>query len=562
MAFFTILTVFYGIPIYIIRDMYLTLRSFSKRVSDYIKYQKATRDMNQRYPDATAEELAADNTCIVCREEMRPWPQPGVAVPAAQSIPERNRPKKLPCGHILHFGCLRSWLERQQVCPTCRRSVLAPNPSADGNGNQNLNNQDNGRNIANAFFGNGPRAGHGANNPQANRAQRGGLRRIQLGPFRLEFGRPDNDAMRQLLHQMGRPNRQVRAARQPGTGDAGTLLDTQVNRDGPGVLQLQQGLNTAIANAQLAQFEQHLQREFQALNNTRYRVDLTRALFRELERARTNPEQTPPVVSQWPPAMQSVPFPINIPGANTAGGGLLRPLLQDTNVHSQSGAPLPEGLVLPPGYKAVPLTNVNVPPITLRSSLLPVPTLHPEVMVPLAPAAGGTITDQLRGQRPDVGSAIATSIANITARTEQAIPETVPNENSANGGSTLTTPSVAPVAFFSPVTTQRNPSVMALNGASTAPDPPSVEVEPPTPASVASSGQHTTGGNHAAVTSSAPSIAPFTAEQSWNFPSPPLQNTSSARKKSKDAVRADSQTDIESSEQKAHQPTVEDAGNE
>jgi E3 ubiquitin-protein ligase synoviolin len=24
----------------------------------------------------------------------------------------------LPCGHIFHFHCLRSWLERQQTCPT------------------------------------------------------------------------------------------------------------------------------------------------------------------------------------------------------------------------------------------------------------------------------------------------------------------------------------------------------------------------------------------------------------------------------------------------------------
>ena len=27
-------------------------------------------------------------------------------------------PKKLQCGHIFHFHCLRSWLERQQSCPT------------------------------------------------------------------------------------------------------------------------------------------------------------------------------------------------------------------------------------------------------------------------------------------------------------------------------------------------------------------------------------------------------------------------------------------------------------
>ena len=32
--------------------------------------------------------------------------------------------KKLPCGHILHMHCLRSWLERQQVCPICTSPVL------------------------------------------------------------------------------------------------------------------------------------------------------------------------------------------------------------------------------------------------------------------------------------------------------------------------------------------------------------------------------------------------------------------------------------------------------
>jgi E3 ubiquitin-protein ligase synoviolin len=37
-------------------------------------------------------------------------------------------PKKLPCGHIFHFYCLRSWLERQQSCPTCRRTVLDNDP--------------------------------------------------------------------------------------------------------------------------------------------------------------------------------------------------------------------------------------------------------------------------------------------------------------------------------------------------------------------------------------------------------------------------------------------------
>lgn len=71
-----------------------------------------------RYPDATPEELSAgDNVCIICREEMT------------------TGCKKLPCNHIFHTSCLRSWFQRQQSCPTCRLEVLrmprpAPSPPA------------------------------------------------------------------------------------------------------------------------------------------------------------------------------------------------------------------------------------------------------------------------------------------------------------------------------------------------------------------------------------------------------------------------------------------------
>ena len=67
----------------------------------------------RRYPNATAEELASgDNVCIICREEMT------------------TSCKKLPCNHIFHTSCLRSWFQRQQTCPTCRLDVLRmPRPT-------------------------------------------------------------------------------------------------------------------------------------------------------------------------------------------------------------------------------------------------------------------------------------------------------------------------------------------------------------------------------------------------------------------------------------------------
>ena len=111
LAFFSIILTYYGLPLHIIRDVYITLRSFAKKLMSFIRYRQATAHMNERYPDATVEELEAtgDRTCIICREQM---------VHGGEAGRERTRPKKLRCGHILHFHCLRSWLERQQSCPT------------------------------------------------------------------------------------------------------------------------------------------------------------------------------------------------------------------------------------------------------------------------------------------------------------------------------------------------------------------------------------------------------------------------------------------------------------
>ncbi|CAI5999384.1 unnamed protein product [Closterium sp. NIES-65] len=98
----------YGLPLHLIRDLYETFRNFRMRVADFIRYRRITSNLNERFPDATPEELErADSTCIICREEM-------------------TSAKKLPCGHLFHVHCLRSWLERQQTCPTCRAPLLQP----------------------------------------------------------------------------------------------------------------------------------------------------------------------------------------------------------------------------------------------------------------------------------------------------------------------------------------------------------------------------------------------------------------------------------------------------
>lgn len=109
----------------------MTARDFLKRLNSVLRYRRAIQEMN-RYPDATQAELDQENTCIICREDMRVWD-----LNANPGALDRIRPKKLPCGHILHLGCLKSWLERQQVCPTCRSPVTPDRAPPTTNRNAN-----------------------------------------------------------------------------------------------------------------------------------------------------------------------------------------------------------------------------------------------------------------------------------------------------------------------------------------------------------------------------------------------------------------------------------------
>lgn len=100
---------YHNFPLFALRPIYLSLRTLKKALCDVIMSRRAIRNMNTLYPNATQEELAnTDNVCIICREEMV----------------GNGTSKKLPCNHIFHVTCLRSWFQRQQTCPTCRMDIL------------------------------------------------------------------------------------------------------------------------------------------------------------------------------------------------------------------------------------------------------------------------------------------------------------------------------------------------------------------------------------------------------------------------------------------------------
>lgn len=110
---------YYSFPLFVLRPIYLCIRTFKKACSDVVMSRRAISNMNNLYPTVTQQELlATDNVCIICREEMNA---------------ESGTAKRLPCNHIFHVSCLRSWFQRQQTCPTCRMDILrTPLPQANG----------------------------------------------------------------------------------------------------------------------------------------------------------------------------------------------------------------------------------------------------------------------------------------------------------------------------------------------------------------------------------------------------------------------------------------------
>ncbi|XP_041840105.1 E3 ubiquitin-protein ligase AMFR-like [Melanotaenia boesemani] len=92
-----------------------------RRIRRHKNYLRVINNMEARFAVATAEELAAnDDDCAICWDAML-------------------TARKLPCGHLFHNSCLRSWLEQDTSCPTCRTSL-----NINGDGGQVRNQQQGG----------------------------------------------------------------------------------------------------------------------------------------------------------------------------------------------------------------------------------------------------------------------------------------------------------------------------------------------------------------------------------------------------------------------------------
>ncbi len=88
-------------PLFLLRETLTLAMNVSSKFQSLLKYIYLSKNIDERFEDASEEDLSSCEDCIICRE----------------SIEEG---KRLPCGHVFHKHCLKSWIAHQQVCPLCR----------------------------------------------------------------------------------------------------------------------------------------------------------------------------------------------------------------------------------------------------------------------------------------------------------------------------------------------------------------------------------------------------------------------------------------------------------
>jgi E3 ubiquitin-protein ligase synoviolin len=466
-VFFTVSITFNGLPMHIMRDVYMTFASFSKRVADYVAYRKATSDMNIRYPDATTEEIRGD-ACIVCRETMVAWeqpdtqaqaqpadPQPAAALAPARRRDEALRAKKLPCGHILHLRCLKAWLERQQVCPTCRRPVVVA-PEANAPGQQ-------------------PPAGannHGAPRQQPQHvAQRPGRARFfNLGPLRIGFLNGPGDQIGNIIRQLQNPQAPPAAAvgqgaAQPAANQQGpNHLGLQVpyaNEQQPA--QLNGPLSRVPTQVRMMQLEHQLMQDAHNLGVEQQQLATLRAMEAELARLRAlhqpslqgggaGQAQRPAGTTLTAHVNMQIPLylplqpmmPHQQPYMQSTVQGMFHG--NETQQFGNGHANLPEGLTLPEGWTAMALHRADG---TATASNIEVQQSVVDGMQPQSSLVNGavdpTITDNAatsRDQIPPSNGAAGPTDDNgspLFVPTQPAVSGE--NSQSADSSSRLTVPS-------------------------------------------------------------------------------------------------------------------------
>ena len=273
---------------------------------------------------------------------------------------DRMRPKKLPCGHILHFSCLRSWLERQQICPTCRRPVLPTRPRTDGAAAA----PGGGGGIVQGFQ-DGLAAGRQnrerQNGQGNNNAREGGNgyrgRVFQIGPLRIGVGAGRgnlyDDLVQRLHDEEPAPARDQDAnnANRPQQYGLGFGFGRPRHSD----RRRYPTSGNLVADA-LELAEQRLAQEIEDLRVASSELNVVRMLQAEMNRLRAQRQANATAATSQPTTEAALPRPTPT-AANATATGFIADSRQ--NVLQSGSEALPQGLTLPEGWSMMPLQRMQ-----------------------------------------------------------------------------------------------------------------------------------------------------------------------------------------------------------
>jgi hypothetical protein len=103
------------LPIFPMYQLYEIVNDF------YNQYMMLRRWVRMRcviehLPTSTESDAMRDDTCVICRQEMR-----------------IGCGRKLPCGHSFHVECIERWITLQLRCPICKRNLKRALEAAERN---------------------------------------------------------------------------------------------------------------------------------------------------------------------------------------------------------------------------------------------------------------------------------------------------------------------------------------------------------------------------------------------------------------------------------------------
>lgn len=114
----------------LIKDVFWDVLTLCQNVTSLWKIWRNNKQLDDKLKTMSPVELAStDNVCIVCMDELCSHLDEAIHGPHRNNAASKGKykPKRLPCGHVLHLFCLKNWMERSQTCPICRLPVFDEN---------------------------------------------------------------------------------------------------------------------------------------------------------------------------------------------------------------------------------------------------------------------------------------------------------------------------------------------------------------------------------------------------------------------------------------------------